>query len=93
MADTILGIRGIEESSVYQGIFAKGGAEGEAEGRAKEARENLIRQGRRKLGEPDERVLAQLAAMKDLDRLHVLSDRVLEVSSWDELLSAPTSSP
>ena len=30
----ILGIRGIEESSVYQGIFAKGVAVGEAKGRA-----------------------------------------------------------
>jgi hypothetical protein len=53
----ILGIRGIEESSVYQDIFAKGEAEGrakgeaegrakgEAEGRAEEAREAILRLG------------------------------------------------
>ena len=31
----ILGIRGIEESSVYQDVFAKGEANGEAKGQAK----------------------------------------------------------
>ena len=48
----ILGIRGIEESTVYQDIFAKGEARGEAKGRVEEAREALLRVGRRKLGEP-----------------------------------------
>ena len=87
MADTILGIRGIEESSVYQGIFAKGRAEGEAMARVDEARENLLRQGRGKLGEPNEQALAQITAIMGLDRLHLLVDRILDVSTWDELLS------
>jgi hypothetical protein len=34
VANMVLGIRGIEESWVYQDIFAKGRAEGEAKGRA-----------------------------------------------------------
>ncbi len=34
----ILGVRGIEESSVYQDIFAKGEAKGEAKGRVERAR-------------------------------------------------------
>jgi hypothetical protein len=87
----ILGIRGIEESSVYQGIFAKGLAEGRAEGRAEgaaeEARQTLLRLGRKKLGQPDERVEAEIAAMTDREQLDQLLDRVLDVSTWDELLT------
>ena len=75
----ILGIRGIEESSVYQDIFAKGRAEGEAKGRAEgeaegkveERRLILLGLGRRKLGRPDERSPGQRSpAIGDLDRLN-----------------------
>jgi hypothetical protein len=83
----ILGIRGIEESSVYQDIFAKGRAEGELE----EARTILLRQGRKKLGQPDERVLALVAGIRDRDRLNLLLDRILDVASWDELLATTDS--
>ena len=92
----ILGIRGIEESSVYQGIFKKGRTEGLAEGRAEgeakgaveEARNTLLRLGRKKLGHPDQEVLTQIEAIGDLDRLNHLLDRMLDVSSWHELLSS-----
>jgi len=80
--DMILGIRGIEESWVYQDIFA----EGKAEGAVEEARNALLRLGRKKLGEPDERVLSLLAALGDLDRLNLLLDALLEAASWDDLL-------
>ncbi len=107
----ILGIRGIEESSVYQAIFAKGREEGEAKGREEgreegvakgreegreegvalgavhEARKTLLRLGRQKLGEPDEPVLTQIAELNDVDRLDFLLGRILDVSSWDELLA------
>src|SRR5206468_2293632 len=73
----ILGIRGIEDSSVYQDIFAKGRAEGEAKGReagraegeVEEARKILLGLGRKRLGEPDEPVLARVAGIHDPDRL------------------------
>jgi predicted transposase YdaD len=103
----ILGIRGIEESSVYQDIFAKGRAEGKAEGEAKgraegeakgraegeveEARKILLGLGRKKLGPPDERVLARVAGLNDLDRLNLLLERILDVASWAELLAAADS--
>ena len=58
----VFGIRGIEESSVYQAILAKG----EAKGAVEEARNVLLRQGRKKLGEPDERVLSLIAGIGDL---------------------------
>ena len=90
----VLGIHGIEESSVYQDIFSKGEAkgraegEGEAQGRAEEARKILLRQGRKRLGAPDESVLDRIAALSDPDRLDLLLDRLLDVSSWDELLAS-----
>jgi len=105
----IFGIRGIEESWVYQDMFAKAHAEGEAKGRAEgeakgraegeaegeakgraegaieEARNALLRLGRKKLGEPDERVLSLLSELADLDRLNLLLECVLDAQRWDDL--------
>ncbi|MGP0062379.1 MAG: hypothetical protein ACLQGP_02090 [Isosphaeraceae bacterium] len=81
----LYGIRGIEESTVYQGLLRRG----EAKGRADEMREALLRLGRRKFGPPGADVEAQIAAMGDLVRLRSLLDRVLDVSNWDELLASP----
>jgi predicted transposase YdaD len=85
-----LGIHGIEESWVYQDIFAegeaKGRAEGKAEGAVEEARNTLLRLGHKKLVEPDERVLPLVAALGDLDRLNLLVDALLEAEQWDDLL-------
>lgn len=102
-----LGIRGFEESWLYQDYFQQGKAEGLAEGEAKGKAEGLVEgeakglvagirqallfQGRAKLGEPDERVLTEIASLTDRDLLNRLLVRVLEVSSWDELLSPPSS--
>jgi hypothetical protein len=103
----LFGIRGIEESSVYQGILrkgeakglaegeakglaegeAKGLAKGRAEGEARGIRQALLIHGRRKLGPPDEETSTQIAEIHDLDRLRLLLERILDVSSWDELLA------
>jgi hypothetical protein len=94
----ILNIPGIEASSVYQSIYAKGYAQGLADSRAKVraevAREVLICLGRKRWGEPDERVLSQIMAIDDRDRLEPLLDRVLDASasSWDELFPPAASS-
>ncbi len=92
----ILGIRGIEESSVYQDIFAKGEAAGEAkaeakgraEGRIEAVRSDVLKLGSKKFGHPDEGVRAILAAINDSTRLDAILVRILDVTSWDELLSA-----
>ena len=84
--DMILSIHGMKESWVYQDILAEGKAEGKAEGAVEEARNALLRLGRKKLGEPDERVLSLLAALGDLDRLNLLLDALLEAACWDDLL-------
>ena len=95
VATMVLGIRGIEESWVYQDILAKGLAEGEAKGLAKgrdeEARRILLDLGRRKLGQPDESVLARIAGLTDLEYLNLLINRILDVSTWAELLDASES--
>jgi predicted transposase YdaD len=96
VANMVLGIHGIEDSWVYQDIFAKGRAEGEAKGRAEgrveDARQVLLRQGRKKFGPPDPQIEAAIATIADLDRLHDLLDRIFDVSSWEELLATEDSS-
>jgi predicted transposase YdaD len=91
-----LGIRGIEESWLYQEYFQKGKAEGVAEGRAEgeakglleRAREDLLRVGRKRLGPPGEAVASAVGSIDDLDRLDSLLERVFEVATWDELLGS-----
>jgi hypothetical protein len=85
--DMILGIRGIEESSVYQSIFAKGKAEGRAEG----ITETLLRTGASRLGAPNEQVKAAIMAISNRERLLQLADRLADASSWDELLASEES--
>jgi predicted transposase YdaD len=93
----ILGMRGIEESSVYQDIFTKGEAkghvdgriDGRVEGRIEEARLAILRVGRKRLGQPDEGVQKMIDAIDDVDRLNSLLERTLDVSSWSELMTFP----
>lgn len=72
----------MKESVTYQAIIE----EGEAKGRVEEARRLLLRQGRIRFGSPDSSSEAALAALTDLDRLERLSEQLLQVSSWKELL-------
>jgi predicted transposase YdaD len=89
----LFGIRGIEESSVYQGILKRGEAQGIekgiAKGRIEDAREVLLHLGRKKLGPPSDRIEVEITALADVDRLHDLIERILDVSTWDELLAPP----
>jgi hypothetical protein len=85
------GIRGIEESWLYQEYFQKGMAEGKAKGDLDRARKDLLRLGRKKLGSPGEAVTAEIGKIDDPDRLAALLERVLDVSTWDELLAQAAS--
>ena len=88
----LFGIRGIEESSVYQAILKKGIAEGEArgiaEGEVKGAREILIHLGCKKFGPLRKKAKARIAAVEDLDRIKSLTSRISDVATWDDLLSS-----
>jgi len=68
-----------EESTYYQGIVSKG--------QLKEAKRLLLRMGQAKFGPPDPALAAALEAMSDLGRLEDLTERLLLVSSWQELLT------
>jgi hypothetical protein len=75
------GVRAMRESDTYQAILDEGEVRG--------VQRTILRQGRKKLGEPDEATRAALTALTDLDRLGRLSERLLEVATWQELLQTP----
>ncbi len=75
------GIPAMHESDTYQAILDEGEVRG--------VHHLLIRQGRKKFGEPDEATRRALLEITDLDRLDRLSVRLLRVSTWQELLTTP----
>ncbi len=97
--ELLKGVRGMEDSSTYQAIIAKGEAKGEARGRVEgeargrvegastEARNLLLRLGRKRFGEPSEDTLQILQNMAELETLERLAERLLEVESWAELFA------
>jgi predicted transposase YdaD len=70
-------VQNMEESSTYQAVLSK------------EARRILLRMGRKRFGPPDEATTAAIQAIEDVNRLEELSERLLDVSSWQELLATP----
>jgi hypothetical protein len=52
------------------------------------ARRILLCLGRKRFGDPEATALASLQAITDLERLEQLSERLLEVTSWQELLQS-----
>jgi predicted transposase YdaD len=87
----VLGIRGLEASSIYQDIFSKGEAKGRAEAQVEEARTLLLDLGRDKFGPPDEHLEARIAAIADQGRLHQLLHAILRVSTWEGLMGSEES--
>ena len=74
------GVQDMQESTTYQAILR--------EGRVSEARRVLIRQGTKKLGEPDAATVAALEAIRDVERLEALCERIIDpdVLDWHSLL-------
>lgn len=70
----------MEESTFYQYIMAKGAV--------KEAQKILLNQGRTRFGPASQQVERAIAGIADLERLERLTERLLLVSTWDELLAA-----
>jgi hypothetical protein len=73
----------MEESLTYQYIVSKGVAKGEL----REAKKILLRHGHKRFGPPDPQTMTAIDVLVDLDHLEQLIDRILEVSSWQELLA------
>jgi hypothetical protein len=68
--------------------LAEGRTKGLAEGEVQEARRILLLQGRSRFGEPSSQALAAIEALADVRQLEDLSVRMLEASSWQELLGS-----
>jgi hypothetical protein len=75
------GVTSMEESVTYQSIIAKGAF--------REAKKILLRLGSKQFGAPDPQTLTILDTISDLDRLKELTDRLSDVSGWQELLKVP----
>jgi hypothetical protein len=88
------GVLAMKESVTYQAIIeegmaeglAKGLAEGLAKGELEEARKILLLQGRSRFGEPSAEVLAAVDAVTEVQKLEELTVRLLQATSWQELL-------
>jgi hypothetical protein len=85
VAQLLRGIHGMKDSVTYQAIVE----EGEAKGMIRGAQDTLLRIGRKHLGVPDQSVENALRAVTDLDRLNRMSDRLMDVTTWQELLATP----
>jgi hypothetical protein len=86
----LLGRDVMKESVTYQTILREGKAEAwdewKLEGKIEEAKRILLRQGRKRFGQPKASVKAQVESLADLRRLERLIDRVLDAKSWDDLI-------
>ena len=79
------GVHAMKESSTYQAILE----EGRTQGQTKALQNMLLRQGRHRFGAPTKAVQARLLAITDVERLERMTERVLTVSGWQELLETP----
>ena len=78
------GVSEMEESTTYQALLRRGREQGMREG----LRDSLRHLGRKKFaGPPSAEQEAALGAITDLPRLEALTEKLLDVNTWDELLA------
>lgn len=71
----------MRDSSTYQLILD--------EGRVAALRKTILRQGRIRFGPPDEIVQTAVNGITDGDRLERMTEQLLLVSTWQQLLATP----
>ncbi len=78
------GVQNMRGSTTYQAVLKEGRDEGWIAGEQR----MLLRQGTKRFGEPDAATVAAIEAIKDIDRLEALGDRIVNmgIQTWDELL-------
>ncbi len=74
----LAGVQDMEQSVTYQAIVEKG--------MIRDRHDVLLQQGRKKFGPPSEVVVMAIRSVIDFERLSRLTERILDVSSWQELL-------
>ena len=72
----------------YLAILEEGREEGEVIGMIKGVKAAIFRIGRRRYGEPSFEVQEKIEAIKDLETLTALTDRLDLAETWPELLGA-----
>ena len=72
-----------ETSSTYQDIIQRGKNQGQLQSK----QDDVLELGTKKFGPPPAALEAVVRETKDLARLKLFLSRVLDVNSWDELLS------
>ncbi len=77
----------MKESVTYQEIVKEGIAIGEVQGLVKEAQTILLRMGTKRFGKPTARIRKKIESITSVERLELLAERLLDVASWQELLS------
>lgn len=80
-ARLIQGVRGMAESVTYLATLE--------EGAIAELRKVLLRMGRKRFGEPTPEIAERLTSIDNIVKLERLSERLLDVSTWEELLPKP----
>jgi hypothetical protein len=68
----------MHESDTYQAVLDEGGI--------KALKRLILRLGEKRFGPPSEETKLALEEIQDLDRLERMCDRVLEVSTWQEVV-------
>lgn len=71
----------MEESDTYMELIERG--------QLKEAKRIVLRAGQKRFGPPPEGARAAVEGTTDIEWLERLNDRILDVSSWRELLESP----
>ncbi len=85
------GVANMQESTTYQAILKEGRKEGLNEGRITGEQKILILLGTKKFSKPDATTLAAIEAIRDVERLESLSERIIDpdVRDWTSLLARP----
>jgi predicted transposase YdaD len=81
------GVVHMTNSTTYMAILEEGEARGEAHGRLLEGRNLILRQGRKRFGEPSDEIVAQLNAINSVETIEALAERLLDVENWQDLFA------
>jgi hypothetical protein len=81
VAQIFRGVSTLEESDTYLAIID--------EGPEKQVKEDILELGKQRFGAAEEIHVSTLHAVSDLERLHRLPRRILDSSSWQDLLDTP----
>ena len=84
-------VKAMNKTSFDKGLesgIEKGREEGIEKGIEKGIQKTILRQGTRRFGPPSNEIEGRIRALHDETSLEELSERILDVKSWDELLES-----